>query len=58
MQPTVTLLDVVTAVSEYARDERELIAAVVWMVNSGQIRLGGSFRGAHFDVNATARRAT
>ena len=57
MQPTVTLLDLVAAVSEYARDERELIATVVWMVNSGQVRLGGNFRGARFDVQRVARRA-
>ena len=56
MQPTVTLLDLVTAVSEYARNDGELIATVVWLVNSGTVRLGGNFRGARFDV-ATERYA-
>lgn len=56
MQPTVTLLDLVTAVAEYARNDGELIATVVWLVNSGAVRLGGNFRGARFDVT-TERRA-
>jgi hypothetical protein len=56
MQPTVTLLDLVTAVAEYARNDGELIATVVWLVNSGTVRLGGNFRGARFDVT-TERHA-
>ena len=56
MQPTVTLLDLVVAVSEYARNDVELIATVVWLVNSGAVRLGGNFRGARFDFTA-ARHA-
>jgi hypothetical protein len=57
MQPTVTLLDLVTAVSEYARSDGEVIATVVWLVNSGQVRLGGNFRGARFDVNPARHAA-
>ena len=45
---TVTLLDLVMAVSQFARTEAELIATVVYLVNSGKVRLGGNFRGARF----------
>ena len=45
---TVTLLDLVTAVSHFARTETELIATVVHLVNSGKVTLGGNFRGARF----------
>ena len=46
---TVTLLDLVAAVSQFARTESELIATVVYLVNSGRVTLGGNFRGARFD---------
>jgi hypothetical protein len=61
MAPTVTLLDLVSAISEFARSENELIAATVYMVNSGAVRLGGNFRGARFDLRSlgvTPRLAT
>ena len=45
---TVTLLDLVAAVSQFARTESELIATVVYLVNSGRVTLGGNFRGARF----------
>jgi hypothetical protein len=45
---TVTLLDLVAAVSHFARTETELIATVVHLVNSGKVTLGGNFRGARF----------
>ena len=45
---TVTLLDLVAAVSQFARTESELIATVVYLVNSGKVTLGGNFRGARF----------
>jgi len=46
----ITLLDLVAAVSRYARPERELIATLVSLVNSGKVRLCGSFRGVRFDL--------
>jgi hypothetical protein len=49
MTPNVTLLELVSAVAEHARSEVETIATVVWMVNSGCVRLCGNFRGARFD---------
>ena len=50
----VTLLDLVSAVGEYARSEAELIATVVYMVNQGHVRLCGTFKGARFDLTALA----
>ena len=52
MAPSVTLLDLVTAVAEEARGEAELIATVVHLVNSGTVRLCGNFKGARFDVDS------
>ena len=51
MAHTVTLLDLVSAVSRYARTEAEVIATVVYLVNSGTVALGGSFRGARVDCD-------
>jgi len=42
---SVTLLELVTAVSETTADEREIVAAVLHMLRSGQVRLSGNFRG-------------
>ena len=57
MQPKVTLLDLVSAISEYARSDGEVIATVVWLVNSGTVRLGGNFRGARFEIAPADRHA-
>jgi hypothetical protein len=45
-----TLLELVTAVSEAANTEAEVIATVVYLVNSGRVRLCGTFRGARFEL--------
>jgi hypothetical protein len=50
MRPDTTLLDLISAVSDYARNEAEVIATVVYMVNSGAVRLRGTFKGARFDI--------
>jgi hypothetical protein len=52
MALNVTLLDLVTKVTEYARSEEEVIATVAYMVNSGRVRLCGNFKGARFDLGA------
>ena len=54
---TVTLLDLLTAVSKEARTEAELLATVVHLVNSGQVRLGGCFQGARFAMEAVPAAA-
>ncbi len=51
MAPKVTMLDLVTAVAEEAKSEAELIAAVVYMVNSGRVRLNGNFQDCLFDIS-------
>jgi len=50
MVPSITLLDLVNAVGEYARSEAEVIATIVSMVNQGHVRLCGTFKGARFDL--------
>jgi len=45
-----TLLDLVKAVSDQARSEAEVIATIVSLVNSGRVRLCGTFRDARFDL--------
>jgi len=46
MALTVTLRELVTAVSDCAQSEDEVVATVVHMINSGQVRLRGNFTGA------------
>ncbi|MDG2308129.1 MAG: hypothetical protein P8R42_26430 [Candidatus Binatia bacterium] len=44
MKLTVTMRDLISAVSEYAEDENELVATVVHLVQSGRVKLvGGSW---------------
>jgi hypothetical protein len=44
MKLTVTLRDLISAVSEYADDENEIVATVVHLIRSGRVRLvGGSW---------------
>jgi len=54
MARDVTLLDLVSAVAKYARSDKEVIATVAYMVNSGRVRLCGNFKGARFDLDAFA----
>jgi hypothetical protein len=48
-----TLLQLVKAVSDYAETDTETVATVVYLVNSGRVRLCGNFRGARFDLDTT-----
>jgi hypothetical protein len=52
-----TLLQLIDAVSEHATTEAELIATVVYMVNSGTVVLCGSFRGCTFALDDPALAA-
>jgi len=52
MTQNMTLLDLVDAVSDQTQNETETIATVVYLVNSGRVRLCGNFKGARFDVRA------
>lgn len=53
MDRTVTLREVVAAVAEFAQSENEVVATIVHLVNTGQIRLHGDLAGAQIDMNAT-----
>jgi hypothetical protein len=52
MQPVlhITLLDLVQTVSDYASTEAEVVATVTWLINSGTVRLCGTFAGARIDL--------
>ncbi len=50
----VTLLELVSALTDESSSETEVIAAVVHLVNSGIVRLCGNFRGARFDLGEVA----
>jgi hypothetical protein len=52
-----TLLDLIQAVSEVAANEREIMAAVADLINSGRVRLYGDAAGATIDLLATADAA-
>ena len=49
-----TLLDLVSAVPGHAGSEAEVIATVVYLVNSGRVRLCGNFKDARFDLRTLA----
>ena len=51
MGTQLTMLDLVQAVSASARTDAEVVATVVFLVNSGSVRLCGNFRGARFDLD-------
>jgi hypothetical protein len=42
----VTLLELVGALCDVTEDDREVVATVVEMLQSGRVRLRGNFRGA------------
>jgi hypothetical protein len=41
-----TLLELVRALGEVTEDDREVVATVLSLLNSGKVRLCGNFRGA------------
>jgi hypothetical protein len=43
-----TMLELIVAVQDVAKSDAEVVATVVHLVNSGIVRLSGSFRGATF----------
>ena len=57
MSLDMTLLELVDAVADHARSDAEVIATVVYMVNSGAVRLCGNFKGARFDLGRLESRA-
>lgn len=45
-----TMLDLVQAVSEYTTSEKEVVATVAYLINSGRVLLCGTFAGAKIDL--------
>ena len=45
----VTLLDLVQAISDEADDDLEIVATVLHLLRTGQVRLRGNFRGSGAD---------
>jgi len=41
---SLTLLELIDAVSEVSDSEQEVVATVTYMLNSGRVRLAGNFR--------------
>ena len=50
-----TLYELVEAVSEYARNDAEVLATIVHLVNSGQVRLVGRLRNARIALPSGGR---
>lgn len=48
--PSTTLLELVQAILESTDDDREVVATVLHLLRTGQVRLCGNFRGAHLDL--------
>jgi hypothetical protein len=46
-----TMLELVTDLSREARSDEEVVAAVVSLVNSGAVRLCGTFKGQRFEAS-------
>ena len=55
MKVQTTLLELVKAVNEVTDSEDEVIATVVHLVNSGTVRLCGTFKGARIDLAGPSR---
>jgi hypothetical protein len=49
--------DLVSAIAEHAENDAEIVATVVYLVNSGKVRLRGQLAGARFDMDALPLRA-
>ena len=54
---TMTLLDVVEAVSEYTTSDEEVVATVASLINSGRVLLCGTFAGARIDLSVPTSAA-
>jgi hypothetical protein len=51
--PECTLLELVKRVNEVTNDDHEVVAAIVTLVNSGRVRLRGTFAGAKITLPAS-----
>ena len=55
MRRDVTMLELVNAVTEHTRTEGQAIATIVQMIDSGAVRLCGTFSGARIDFREVDR---
>lgn len=51
---TTTLLDLIRTISECATSDEEIVATVVYLINSGKVQLCGTFAGAKIDLSVQA----
>ena len=47
-----TLLDLVRTLNSFIDNDQEVVALVTYLVNSGRVRLCGSFAGATIDISS------
>jgi len=52
LRRTCTLLELVQVVTESARNDEEVVATVAYLINSGRVRLCGTFAGAKIAVRS------
>jgi hypothetical protein len=45
-----TMLDLIVAIQDSGANDREVVSTVVHLVNSGMVRLSGTFKEAIFDL--------
>ena len=50
-----TLLELIQAVSDSARNDDEVVATVAYLINSGRVRLCGTFAGAKIAVRPSLK---
>lgn len=50
MTTSTTLLNLVQAISLAADNDQEIVATVAYLINSGKVRLCGTFAGARIDL--------
>jgi hypothetical protein len=55
MAPNVTLLELVTLLSRQMGTDAEVVSTVTYLVNSGAVRLCGTFKGARFEDDPPSR---
>jgi hypothetical protein len=54
MARNMTMLDLVIAVQDHARTDAEVVATLAHLINSGAVRLCGTFKGARIDLGDMA----
>jgi len=50
-----TLLELVQSIASEAKNDNEIVATVVYLINSGRVRLCGSFAGAKIELPRKTR---